>query len=792
MHPVVRSIAAAALAVVSLSCADHSLGLKRGTRLAKLPIAPVFATNADGGPRIEVERIKGILRRDNSTDSSVAEALVVGDSAVLEFGGVTVAGEETGYSLEVKAYDANGVLVFKGHQQVTLKPGENNPASPTLEYTAPDATVAEIFIASGGTGVASIDLQWAGAAPTNSTCLNRVPDAAAIVEKQLIINGLTAAEQPITDVRVGWTSRDESVATVDDNGLVRARCSNRSTYVVARTFLDIADSVLVNVTAPPFTLLMDPETANVPRGSTRQMTAINVDENGNSTAVTAVTWHSSDVERATVSPSGLVTGIQNGRVVITASSGDRSTVGIIQVVRPLASRVEITPASDNVSQGQRRVFTAQAFDVDNERILDASGFGWSSTNPSIVSVTSAGSVLGVAQGTAGVIVSLDGRADTATVVVGPPATTGRVSATVIDASTQNPLAGAVATTSAGAPTADNAGRFTSPELPPNGQTVTVSRAGYVSFSYFNLPIQVGNTVELGDLPMAPSGAGGAGTLTGTVVNALNDAAVSGATVRLYAGINSNGSHPSCTTTCDAFVAQATTAADGSFTITGVAPGTYTYTVTAAGYTSNRRVAVSVTAVTRDSRIPLSPALTGTDIRIVLSWGNCSDPDVPCDLDSHLTGPASAPDTGRFHVAYFNDIYQSESTVVAALDNDATNGLGPETITLRQQAAGIYKYYIHNFSDGFDTTGTRLSATSQAKVEVYQGATLVATFFPPAGQAGTVWAVFQVEGTAITTVNQMLKIQDFTEVPGDFMRIGVSEEQRLLDALRRHQARVKRR
>ena len=779
MQPVVRSLAAAVLAAVSLSCVDHSIGLERGSRLAKLPVAPAFLQVPEGGPAIEIATIRAVLRRESSADSSVAIAEVVGDSAVLEFENIVVTGEETVFQLSVQAFDANGVLIFSGAEEVTLKPGENEVAAPGLEYVAPDAIVSAIDIRIGTTSPLQFNLQWAGAAPGNTSCLNRAADPTAVIQQQLTVVGIKADQQTVQNVRIGWTSLDTAVATVDENGLVTARCSNKSTKIIARTFLDKADTIKVIVTAPPFTLLMSPEVAAVPRGTTKQFSAVLVDENGNQTTTGTVNWSSSDVERATVSASGLVTAISNGRVLITASSGDRTTVGVVEVVPPLASRVEITPSSDQLNTGQRRVYSAAAFEANGERIFDASGFDWRSTNTSVVQVSSSGSVFAAGAGVASIIVTLDGKADTAVVQV-TQSTTGQVAGRVLNAATGGPVVSASIT---GGVTTDANGRFISGQMTPPA-SITVSATGLATFTYFNLPIQLGQITELGDLEMAP--AGGTGSLTGTVVNALDDAAVSGAAVQIFAGINAPETNP--------VVASTTTDVNGAFTLSAVASGTYTLVVGRSGFSKSRTTAVVVGGAARNNRVPLSPTLAGTGIRIVLSWGDClANQSVPCDLDSHLTGPASAPDEGRFHVAYFNEAYVNGVDSVGVLDNDATSGLGPETITLRQKASGVYKYYVHNYSAGTDTTSTALSNSAQARVQVYQGSTLVATFVPPAGQQGTLWAVFQVEGANLLPVNQILKLQDFSEVPADFMRVGSTPEsdlQRLVAELQRHRTKTR--
>src|SRR5687767_9739731 len=128
MHSVVRVLAVAGLAAVGFSCADQSVSGLRA-RLALLPISPAFSTAPDGGPDIDGRKVRGVLKNASGTDSAVAEAVVQGDSAILEFLRVTVSGDSTPYNLGVEALDQNDVVIFKGTQTIQVKPGENPPAS---------------------------------------------------------------------------------------------------------------------------------------------------------------------------------------------------------------------------------------------------------------------------------------------------------------------------------------------------------------------------------------------------------------------------------------------------------------------------------------------------------------------------------------------------------------------------------------------------------------------------------------------------------------------------------------
>lgn len=138
---------------------------------------------------------------------------------------------------------------------------------------------------------------------------------------------------------------------------------------------------------------------------------------------------------------------------------------------------------------------------------------------------------------------------------------------------------------------------------------------------------------------------------------------------------------------------------------------------------------------------LSPAMKGLDsMRVVLSWGA-----TPSDLDSHMVYPG-------------NHLYFSHKTGSNGnLDVDDTDSYGPETITLTKRENGqSYVYAVHDYSDQSEPATTNLS-TSEAKVFVYVGESLVRTYYVPTGKTGNLWTVFRV--------NKNGDIEDINSVKG---------------------------
>jgi hypothetical protein len=134
-------------------------------------------------------------------------------------------------------------------------------------------------------------------------------------------------------------------------------------------------------------------------------------------------------------------------------------------------------------------------------------------------------------------------------------------------------------------------------------------------------------------------------------------------------------------------------------------------------------------------IAVTPPPPPGALRIVLTWGQA-----PSDLDSHLTGPDGAG--GRFHI-YFGDRFFGQSL----LDVDDTSSYGPETITVIPEAAGTYRYSVHNWSDQ-SASGALGIAASPARVEVHDHQGLVCAYRAPGAlQGGNTWRVFETEARA---------------------------------------------
>lgn len=207
---------------------------------------------------------------------------------------------------------------------------------------------------------------------------------------------LTASVTPVNATHTPvWSSSKESVATVDQDGLVKSAGAGSATITATVDGKSASYSLTVSfikVTSVEVT----PPSLTITAGQTRRLQATVSPE---SASIQALKWISSNDKAATVDQDGLLTALSAGRTRIYATAIDGSGI---------SGTCEVTVEADQSLKGitlsptQMELKTGESKDLivlyDPENAADK-GVSWISDSPSVATV-SEGRVTGVAEGTA--------------------------------------------------------------------------------------------------------------------------------------------------------------------------------------------------------------------------------------------------------------------------------------------------------------------------------------------------------------------------------------------------------
>lgn len=179
---------------------------------------------------------------------------------------------------------------------------------------------------------------------------------------------------------------------------------------------------------PPVVLqsiAVDPASATLESGATRQFAATGTYSDGSSAALaTGVSWVSSDPAVATVDASGLATAVAAGTTQISATSEGVTGVATLIVSSPpppvTLSAVSIEPATVTLVTGSTLPLAARAAYSDGSTTTPTAGLTWASSDDAVATVDSAGVAHAVAPGTAEISVTFEGLSGTAPVTVSAP------------------------------------------------------------------------------------------------------------------------------------------------------------------------------------------------------------------------------------------------------------------------------------------------------------------------------------------------------------------------------------
>ncbi len=253
----------------------------------------------------------------------------------------------------------------------------------------------EIWVTSFGNGIRK------GVVNEPVIGITLMPNQTTIIKENTEQLTVTIAPLTATNQNVSWSSTDNSIATVDENGLVTAVEQGNVTIIVTTEDGGFTDSCIVTVVEPVTGVTVTPNSATVIKGNTEQLIAT-------ITPLTAtnqnVSWSSTDNSIATVDENGLVTAVEQGNVtiIVTTEDGGFTDSCIVTVVEPVTG-IAVTPNNATVIKGNTEQLTATIapLTATNKNLT------WSSNNNNIAIVDENGLVTAVEQGNATIIVTTE-------------------------------------------------------------------------------------------------------------------------------------------------------------------------------------------------------------------------------------------------------------------------------------------------------------------------------------------------------------------------------------------------
>ena len=195
--------------------------------------------------------------------------------------------------------------------------------------------------------------------------------------------------------RLTWVSSNNSVATVDQNGVVTGVMVGTAT-ITATTTKGISTSATVTVTAPVSTgITLNNESVSLQKGYTYRLIATLTPSDSQD----AITWSTSNSNYVSVSSDGIITANRVGAATITATStSGKKAYCVVNVTEPTISVSSVTLNKTELvlTQADMAQLTAEVLpsNATNKDIV------WTSSDEAVATVSNTGVVTATGVGTA--------------------------------------------------------------------------------------------------------------------------------------------------------------------------------------------------------------------------------------------------------------------------------------------------------------------------------------------------------------------------------------------------------
>ncbi|MBL0172902.1 MAG: Ig-like domain-containing protein [Gemmatimonadaceae bacterium] len=203
------------------------------------------------------------------------------------------------------------------------------------------------------------------------------------------------------------------------SGAARLRRSRVSSILLLGTLLSVG-ACSEDTPADPIrvaTVEVTPRLSTARVGTTQQLSAVAKDASGNPMTGETFTWKSSEPSVATVSATGLVSLVGPGSTAILASA--RGTSGFATIVSDAnVATISLSAATLSFPVPLTRQLLATVKDAAGNDLFRP--ITWTSSAPTVATVSSAGVVTGISAGSATITATVEGKSATTAATILPP------------------------------------------------------------------------------------------------------------------------------------------------------------------------------------------------------------------------------------------------------------------------------------------------------------------------------------------------------------------------------------
>lgn len=303
-----------------------------------------------------------------------------------------------------------------------------NSSAPNVAPISGDATNAGVAAtaAQGTTTITASAIGVSGSATLTVTAptlasITLSPQSATIplgATQQFTATGVytDGSTQDLTGTAT-WSSSATVVAAINSSGLAAGLFQGTAPIQVSSGSLSA--STTLSVGAPALvSIAVNPATATIALGSSQQYQAIGTYSDGSTQNVTSLlSWSSGTPAIATVTNTGLATGVSQGTAVLTGGFESVSASITLTVAPSNLVSITVMPNAASLSIGATQQLSATgSYTNGSTQNLTASST-WASSNPNIISVNSAGLATAMAAGSATVTATSESTSGTAALVV---------------------------------------------------------------------------------------------------------------------------------------------------------------------------------------------------------------------------------------------------------------------------------------------------------------------------------------------------------------------------------------